>query len=123
MRRPTRLTPVALADLPLVQAQAVQELLQAFARRPTGTQLLQPSVQGLPGNPVVFSGTVVAEILAGDAGMGARQWQQAHPEAAWHWETPHPHYRLDIDNEDDRLAFEKMTGKNLHWPHDLNLSE
>ncbi len=114
---------VALADQPLVHAQAVQELLQAFARRPPGTQLLQPSVQGLPGNPVVFSGTVVAEILAGDAGMGARQWQQAHPEAAWHWETPHPHYRLDIDNEDDRLAFEKMTGKNLHWPHDLNLSE
>lgn len=112
---------VALADQPLIHAQALQDLLQAFAQRPAGTQMVQPSVQGWPGNPVVFSGKVVADILAGGAHMGARQWQQAHPEAVFRWETTHGHYRLDVDNEEDRLAFETRTGQSLRWPDDLNL--
>jgi molybdenum cofactor cytidylyltransferase len=110
---------VALADQPLINAPAVQALLQAFAQRPTGTQMLQPSVQGLPGNPVVFSGEVMAQILAGDDHMGARQWQQAHPQAVYRWETPHGHYRLDVDHEEDRLAVARLTGQNLLWPLDL----
>ena len=111
---------VALADQPLIDVRAVQALLAAFAQRPAGTQMLQPSVQGLPGNPVVFSGAVMAQILAGDEHMGARQWQQAHPEAVYHWETPHGHYRLDVDNETDRQAVAQLTGQRLHWPHDLD---
>jgi molybdenum cofactor cytidylyltransferase len=112
---------VALADQPLINAPAVQALLQAFAQRPAGTQMLQPSVKGLPGNPVVFSGAVMAQMLASDEQMGARQWQRAHPEAVYHWETPHGHYRLDVDNEADRLAVEQLTGQSLRWPNDLNL--
>jgi molybdenum cofactor cytidylyltransferase len=112
---------VALADQALIDAPAVLALLQAFAQRPAGTQLLQPTVQGLPGNPVVFSGAVMAQILAGGDEMGARQWMQAHPEAVHRWETPHSHYRLDVDNDSDRQAVEKLTGQSLRWPHDLNL--
>jgi len=112
---------VALADQPLIDVRAVQALLQAFAQRPVGTQLLQPSVQGLPGNPVVFTCTVMAQILAGDVDMGARQWQQAHPEAVYRWETRDGHYRLDVDNEADRQAVEQLTGQSLRWPHDLDL--
>lgn len=112
---------VALADQPLIDVRAVQALLQAFAQRPVGTQLLQPSVQGLPGNPVVFTCTVMAQILAGDVDMGARQWQQAHPEAVYRWETRDGHYRLDVDNEADRQAVEHLTGQSLRWPHDLDL--
>ena len=113
---------VALADQPLIDAPAVLALLQAFAQRPADTQLLQPIVKGLPGNPVVFSGAVVAQILAGSNEMGARQWMQAHPEAVYRWETPHSLFRLDVDNESDRLAVEQLTGQSLSWPHDLNLS-
>ena len=113
---------VALADQPLINAPAVQALLQAFAQRPAGTQLLQPSVQGLPGNPVVFSGAVMAQILAGDEHMGARQWQKAHPERVYRWEIPHVHYRMDVDNEEDRLAVAQLTGQSLRWPHDLERS-
>jgi molybdenum cofactor cytidylyltransferase len=113
---------VALADQPLIDAPAVLALLQAFVQRPAGTQLLQPIVQGLPGNPVVFSGAVMAQILAGGEQMGARQWMQAHPEAVYRWETPHSHYRLDVDNESDRQAVEQLTGQSLRWPHDLKLS-
>jgi molybdenum cofactor cytidylyltransferase len=112
---------VALADQPLINAQAVLALLQAFAQRPVGTQMLQPCVQGLPGNPVVFSSTVMMQILEGGADMGARQWQKAHPQSVYHWEVPHVHYRIDVDNEADRLAVERLTGQGLRWPSDLNL--
>jgi molybdenum cofactor cytidylyltransferase len=112
---------VALADQPLIDAPAVLALLQAFVQRPAGTQMLQPSLHGLPGNPVVFSGAVMAQILAGGEQMGARQWMQAHPEAVYRWETPHSHYRLDVDNESDRQAVEQLTGQSLSWPSDLNL--
>lgn len=111
---------VALADQPLIDVHAVQALLAAFAQRPAGTELLQPSVQGLPGNPVVFSGAVMAQILAGDDHMGARQWQRAHPQAVYRWETPNSHYRLDVDNEEDRLAVAQLTGQSLRWPQDLD---
>jgi CTP:molybdopterin cytidylyltransferase MocA len=111
---------VALADQPLINAQAVLALLQAFAQRPVGTQMLQPSVKGLPGNPVVFSSTVMKQILESGADMGARQWQKAHPQSVYHWEIPHVHYRLDVDNEADRQAVEQLTGQSLRWPHDLN---
>lgn len=110
---------VALADQPLINAQTVRALLQAFAQRPVGTELLQPRVHGLPGNPVVFSGAVMAQILAGDEQMGVRPWQRAHPAAVYHWETPDSHYRLDVDNEEDRLAVAQLTGQSLRWPHDL----
>ena len=50
-----------------------------------------------------------------------RQWQQAHPEAVYRWETRDGHYRLDVDNEADRQAVEHLTGQSLRWPHDLDL--
>lgn len=111
---------VALADQPLINARSIQDLLQAFGERPAGTQLLRPFVQGLPGNPVVFSARVLSEILASDAQMGVRQWQQAHPEEVYRWKTPHRPYRLDVDNEDDRHALEILTGYSLNWPSDLS---
>jgi molybdenum cofactor cytidylyltransferase len=111
---------VALADQPLINAQCIQDLLRAFGERPVGTQLVRPIVQGLPGNPVVFSARVVSEILAGDAQMGVRQWQQAHPEGVYRWETPHRPYRLDVDNEDDCHHLKTLTGYTLNWPPDLS---
>jgi molybdenum cofactor cytidylyltransferase len=110
---------VALADQPLIHAQSIQDLLQAFDQRPLGTQLLRPVVQGLPGNPVVLSATVVAQILAGDAGTGVQQWQQAHPKEVFRWETHHAPYRLDVDHEDDCHALAALTGHRLRWPTDL----
>jgi molybdenum cofactor cytidylyltransferase len=111
---------VALADQPLIDTPAVQALIQAFVQRPVGTQLIQPSVHGLPGNPVIFSAEVMANMLEGDEQMGARQWMQIHPEGVYRWETPHRQYRLDVDNEADRQALEQLTGQSLRWPSDLD---
>lgn len=107
---------VVLTDQPLINAQDVRDLLRAFACRAPGTQMLQPYVDNLPGNPVVFSAAVAQQILASDAQFGAKQWQQAHPQGLERWHTLSAHYRIDVDSEKDRLALEALTGRRLRWP-------
>lgn len=110
---------VLLADQPMIDVSAIQALIHAYAARPQGTHMVQPSVQNLPGNPVVLSSTVVSQILAGGIQMGARQWQQLHPEETYRWKTPDARYRLDVDNAQDLQTLKTLTGHSLLWPSDL----
>jgi molybdenum cofactor cytidylyltransferase len=110
---------VLLADQPMIDVTAIQALMNAYATRPEGMQMVQPTVQNLPGNPVVFSSAVVSQILAGDVQMGARQWQQLHPEKTYRWKTPDARYRLDVDNEQDLQNLKTLTGHSLLWPSDV----
>jgi CTP:molybdopterin cytidylyltransferase MocA len=114
---------VALADQPLVDANDVRALLQAWAQRPAGTSVVFPRVQGQPGNPVVFSDDVRQQILRSDAAVGARQWRQAHPEAVWPWDTDNPHYQMDIDTPQDLARFQDLTGRRLAWPLGVPLGD
>jgi molybdenum cofactor cytidylyltransferase len=111
---------VLLADQPMIDVTAIQSLMNAYADRPEGTHMVQPTVQDLPGNPVVFSSEVASQILAGDVQMGARQWQKLHPEKTFRWETPDARYRLDVDNEQDLQTLKTLTGHSLLWPSDLS---
>ncbi|WP_353238023.1 nucleotidyltransferase family protein [Limnohabitans sp.] len=111
---------VLLADQPMIDVTAIQSLMNAYAARPEGTHMVQPTVQDLPGNPVVFSSAVASQILAGGVQMGARQWQQLHPEQAYRWKTPDARYRLDVDNEQDLQTLKTLTGHSLLWPSDLS---
>ncbi len=58
---------VALADQPLINSQDINDLIGAYKKRPEGAQVVQPTVDGQPGNPVMFSGDVREQILAGEA--------------------------------------------------------
>ena len=107
---------VALADQPMIQSQDISDLIGAFKKRPAGTSVVFPQVQGEPGNPVIFSAEVREQILAGEANVGCRQWRGAHPEAAAPFVTDNRRYRLDIDTEDDLAAFQRDTGHRLSWP-------
>lgn len=107
---------VALADQPMIQSQDISDLIGAFKKRPSGTSVVFPQVQGEPGNPVIFSAEVREQILAGEANVGCRQWRGAHPEAAVPFVTDNRRYRLDIDTEDDLVAFQRDTGHRLSWP-------
>jgi molybdenum cofactor cytidylyltransferase len=107
---------VALADQPLIDAQDLRALIDAYRCRPPGTQVVQPAVQGLPGNPVVFSALVRQQILASDESVGCRQWQAAHPSQVHAWASHNPHYRQDIDTADDLQALAEGSGRVLTWP-------
>lgn len=107
---------VALADQPLIGAPHITALIQAFEKRPAGTAVVYPEVAGERGNPVMFTAEVRAQILAGPADVGCRQWQAAHADAVLPFVTDHRGYRLDIDTVDDLEAFARDTGQPLRWP-------
>jgi len=107
---------VALADQPLIESQDICDLLQAYEHRPRGMQVVQPQVDGLPGNPVMFGAQVRQDILAADSHFGCRQWQQAHPERVHHWVNTNQHYRWDVDTLEDIETLEQRTGLKLIWP-------
>jgi len=110
---------VALADQPLINSQDINDLMGAYKKRPPGTEVVQPTVDGLPGNPVMFSQSVREQILAGEARVGCKQWQAANPQAVHPWSTPNLRYRTDVDSPEDIEALAARTGHRLVWPKDL----
>ncbi len=110
---------VALADQPLINSQDINDLIGAFKKRPEGTEVVQPTVDGLPGNPVMFSQSVREQILASEASIGCRQWQAAHPHAVHAWVSSNQRYRTDVDSPEDIEALAARTGHRLRWPSDL----
>lgn len=111
---------VLLADQPLITAQDIGELVTAYRRRPAGTEWVQPSVQGLPGNPVIFSQHVRAQLLAGPPEMGGKQWKEQHSQAVHAWASDNTHYRTDVDSPEDIESLGLRTGVWLRWPADLS---
>jgi molybdenum cofactor cytidylyltransferase len=111
---------VALADQALICAQDIRDVMAAYGARPAQRQVVVPTEQGLPGNPVMFSQDVCAAILQGDADMGCKQWQRANPQQVYRWETANTHYRWDVDTPGDieRLAAE--SGHRLVWPNGVS---
>lgn len=110
---------VALADQPLINSQDINDLIGAYKKRSAMTQVVQPEVEGLPGNPVVFSAEVREQILSGDTHAGCRHWQAAHPEQVHRWITSNQRYRTDVDTLDDIETLAARTGHRLRWPDDL----
>jgi len=111
---------VVLADQPLINSQDISDLIGAYKKRPQGTQVVQPTVNGLPGNPVMFTAEVRDQILSGEANVGCKQWQAQHPEQVHRWVTDVSRYRTDVDTPEDIDALAERTGHRLRWPADLN---
>ncbi len=107
---------VALADQPLLNAQDITDLISAFKKRPEGSQVVFPRVNGDRGNPVIFTQEVREQILQSGLQVGCRQWQSTHPELVTPFETDNRRYQVDLDTEDDIARFERETGHRLRWP-------
>ncbi|MDB6001157.1 MAG: Molybdenum cofactor cytidylyltransferase [Rhizobacter sp.] len=110
---------VVLADQPLLNGQDVSALIGAFKKRPEGASVVYPRVDGKRGNPVIFTADVKDQILSGDADVGCRKWQAAHPELVSPFVTDNRRFRIDIDTPEDLERFERDTGHILHWPSGL----
>jgi CTP:molybdopterin cytidylyltransferase MocA len=110
---------IALADQPMINAQDIVALIGAWKKRPEGTSVVHPVVDGERGNPVVIGADVLEQVLAGAANVGCRQWQAAHPEAVAPFVTDNRRYRVDVDTPEDVARFERETGHALRWPQGL----
>jgi molybdenum cofactor cytidylyltransferase len=107
---------MALADQPLIDAQDLTQLIDAFAMRPEGCALLFPRVQGQPGNPVIFTAEVGRQVLASPDATGCKQWRQQHPQQVQAWDCDNRHFVLDVDTPQDIENLRQTTGHQLHWP-------
>ena len=110
---------MALADQPMLNAQDIATLVGAWKKRPAGASVVFPEVGGERGNPVVFDADVRAQVLAGEADVGCRQWQRTHPEAVAPFVTDNRRYRVDLDTPEDVERFTRETGHLLRWPAGL----
>ncbi len=110
---------VTLADLALINAQDLTDLIAAYKKRPEGAQVVIPTVNELPGNPVMFSQDVRLQVLSEQANVGCKQWQAQHPDQVHRWITPNHRYRLDMDTAEDIEALAQSSGHRLRWPAHL----
>jgi molybdenum cofactor cytidylyltransferase len=67
----------------------------------------------------MFSTEVREQILAGEANVGCRQWQSAHPDQVHPWVSANNRYRTDVDTLEDIAALAARTGHQLKWPAHL----
>ncbi len=106
---------VLLADQPLITAADIGAVLQVFQRRPPGCQVVVPTVNGVPGHPVVFDAAVRTDLLAAP-GTSLRQWRATHPQATLPWVVDNPHHTRDLDTPADVDALARDTGWTCRWP-------
>jgi CTP:molybdopterin cytidylyltransferase MocA len=107
---------VALADQPLIGSDDLTELISAFKKRPPGTQILYPQVNGQRGNPVLFAGELIADMLTSGTQVACRKFIDEHPQLVHVHETRNDRFIVDLDTRDDIAAFEKRTGLALAMP-------
>ena len=108
---------MALADQPLLGAQDVRALMDAFGQRTGGIEALYPEVQGQPGNPVLLSRTAVDEVLRQAPDFGCKDWRQAHRTRVMSWHTDQACYVTDLDTPQDLDQLRASTGWDCQWPH------
>ena len=106
---------MCLADQPLIETQDISDLLQAFADRPSNTDLVYPQVQGQPGNPVALSAAVRLAVLQANDDFGCQTWRQLNRTLVLGWASNNPHYITDLDSQADIAALQKI-GIYLRWP-------
>jgi len=107
---------VALADQPLLEADDVGAIIDAYARRGPARAVV-PRVQQRRGHPVMLDAGVCAEILRGNAGYGAREWLDEHPdEIAW-LDSDNLHYVEDLDFPEDLERIAQRHGCSMRWPN------
>lgn len=107
---------IALADMPLLEADDVRAVLQAFAQRATGTRALVPRRGDGRGHPVVLADDAAREIRERQDARGARDWLDAHPDEVQWLDVDHARYIVDVDAPEDVERIAGRYGVELRWP-------
>lgn len=94
---------VALADMPYVQPDTLQQL-QSHCASATAPFIVQPTYQGKPGNPVVFSSDYLTAFTKLEGDQGARAIIRSQSKAVHLLAVDDPGVRHDIDQPQDILT-------------------
>ncbi len=103
------------ADMPLIGASDLTELIGAFKKRPAG-HIVVPVVNGQRGNPIVLGDQALARILASDTNLGCRHLIEREPELVHAYQTTNARFVTDLDTVEDVQALAQRTGWRLEIP-------
>lgn len=103
------------ADLPLLGASDLTELIGAFKKRPAG-HVVVPMVGGRRGNPVILDEVALGRILSSDTNLGCRHLIERHPELVHGYETANSRFVTDLDTVEDVEQLAQRTGWRLELP-------
>ncbi len=108
---------LVLADLPWLQADHVQALLEHWQRRTAGIEAQMPLVAGVRGHPVLLSWRAVGQIDALAPGAGIRDWLKNHPGLIGPFISQQRAYITDLDTPADLAALEQAVWPEpVRWP-------
>jgi len=99
---------ICLADQPLLDADDLQQLTDAFAHCPTS--VLVPTYRGQRGNPVVLAYEHRRQILAGDRNLGCKRLIEKHPELVTAVEMDNDHLVFDLDTPEAYRRLQRRLG-------------
>jgi CTP:molybdopterin cytidylyltransferase MocA len=108
------------ADLPLIGAGDLTELIGAFKKRPAG-HIVLPTVDGQRGNPIVLDSEALARILASDTNLGCRHLIQRNPDLVHVHATPNTRFVTDLDTVGDVERLAMRTGWRFELPAQLEI--
>lgn len=107
---------VVLGDQPLLEAADVRTVLQAWASRTAGIELVLPQHVNRLGHPIAFGPAVRDAVLGAHGGQGVREWRHAHPERVLALPVPHARCTTDVDTPADIARLHEESGVKLTWP-------
>ncbi len=103
------------ADLPLISADDLVELISAFKKRAAGHVVI-PFVNEQRGNPIFLDGVALTEILTSDTNLACRHLIDNNPELVHIHETDNTHFITDLDTPSDMKVLSERTGWRLEMP-------
>jgi CTP:molybdopterin cytidylyltransferase MocA len=103
------------ADLPLIGASDLTELIGAFKKRPAG-HVVVPVVDGQRGNPIILDDVALTRILASDTNLACRHLIERQPELVYAYETANTRFVTDLDTVEDVRQLAQRTGWRLELP-------
>lgn len=103
------------ADLPLIGAGDLIELIGAFKKR-KGGHVVVPVVAGQRGNPIVLDEVALAQILASGTNLACRHFIDRNPDLVHVHETANTRFVTDLDTIEDVQALAQRTGWRLEMP-------
>lgn len=107
---------VMLGDQPLLEADDVRAVLQAWARRVAGIELVVPVHAGQPGHPVAFGRDLRQAIIDAHDERGVREWRRAHSGRVATLALSHRRCTTDVDTPADLDRLRAEHGVILGWP-------
>lgn len=102
---------IFLSDLLLITADDIRNIHATYEE--SGADIVVPQFEQARGNPIIFSPTQRAAILAGEKNLGCRKLITKNPELVTVYESPNDHVIHDLDTPESLQLMSDRLGTTI----------